>query len=999
MFNRGRFDQRLARRVGGAVLLSLGLASWAAARAQTYEVLAQLTSRGGNPWGPLLQSGSGFSGTSFEGGAFGQGSIFLLTPDGNGGYASTDLHSFSGPDGISPASGLTPSPDGALYGSTYAGGAAGAGTVFRLDACGTFESLHDFATRDQFVIPGPLVFAYGNVYGATPLGEFFRIDPAGSFAVLQTIANSVRGGLALGADGAFYGTTYVGGAHNQGSVFRVDAGGNLTTLHSFDLADGEWPAAPLIQASDGYLYGTTSAGGVHGAGTVFRLDLSGGSFLKLHDLDYPEGAQVLAALLEASDGFLYGEADLGGDAGKGSFFRIDGAGNFEKLSSFDSWVHASSLIEGADGFFYGNELASIGGPDQHFIPGRAVRRDATGQATAVYTFLGRDPQNPYSSLVLASDGNLYGTSVGGGTHGVGAVFRIDPSGTLTTLHSFDGSDGESPQAALVQASDGFLYGTTYEGGVSVYGTVFRIDLDGNFTLLHSFLFTDGATPVAPLIEASDGFLYGTTYSGGNGRGTIFRVDGSGAVTPVYALQDADGWNPGGALVQASDGDFYGTTTSGGPTSSGTAFRVDASTFAFTTIHDFDGSDGGAPEGALLEGSDGKLYGTTSTSGMNGAGTVFRMDLSGNLSTLHHFATGAQSTAGLLLASDGLYYGTTVSGGGGNFGSVFRIDAQGSFETVHDFQSEDGQNPSSALIQASDGTLYGTTPGGGVAAGGVVYRILPDALAPTLASSSPASGWPLGGVAMTISGQHFRTGALISFGGIAAPAALVEDQSTIVATTPSLTPGYYYDLTVEDPSGVAALPDAFFADFLDVPCTHPFHDYIQTIAGELITAGCGNGAYCPEDPVTRGEMSVFLLKALLGPKYVPPPASGIFDDVPADYFARDWVEDLYVRGITGGCNPSPPPLLFCPDRAVTRAEMAVFLLKTLLGPSYVPPPAGGIFDDVPPGSFAIDWIEDLYARHITSGCSADPLLYCPNQANTRGQMAVFLVRTFGLPSSP
>ena len=143
------------------------------------------------------------------------------------------------------------------------------------------------------------------------------------------------------------------------------------------------------------------------------------------------------------------------------------------------------------------------------------------------------------------------------------------------------------------------------------------------------------------------------------------------------------------------------------------------------------------------------------------------------------------------------------------------------------------------------------------------------------------------------------------------------------------------------------------------------------------------------------MAVFLLKSLLGASYVPPAATGaIFIDVFPGAFAADWIEDLYNRGITGGCVASP--LTYCPDADVTRAEMAVFLLKTLLGSGYVPPVATGtVFEDVAADAFAAAWIEDLYHRGLTAGCQASPLRYCPDAAVTRGEMAAFLVNTFGL----
>ena len=189
------------------------------------------------------------------------------------------------------------------------------------------------------------------------------------------------------------------------------------------------------------------------------------------------------------------------------------------------------------------------------------------------------------------------------------------------------------------------------------------------------------------------------------------------------------------------------------------------------------------------------------------------------------------------------------------------------------------------------------------------------------------------------------------------------------------------------------PDALVSvDFLDVPPAQIFHDFVNTVARNGITAGCGGGNYCPDASVTRAQMAVFLLKSEHGAAYAPPACAGVFADVPCPAgFAVDWIERLYAEGVTSGCGGGN----YCPDAPVTRAQMAVFLLKTLLGASYVPPAATGVFGDVPPGSFAADWIEDLHARGVTGGCQASPLLYCPNNPNTRGQMGVFLTKTFGL----
>jgi len=181
------------------------------------------------------------------------------------------------------------------------------------------------------------------------------------------------------------------------------------------------------------------------------------------------------------------------------------------------------------------------------------------------------------------------------------------------------------------------------------------------------------------------------------------------------------------------------------------------------------------------------------------------------------------------------------------------------------------------------------------------------------------------------------------------------------------------------------------EFYDVPQANIFHDSIHTIALDGITAGCRVGYYCPDNPVSRAEMAVFLLKSKHGAAYAPPPASGgRFDDVPAGSFAADWIEELAAEDITAGCTLQD----YCPDASASRAQMAVFLLRALLGAGYTPPPAtGSYFTDVPAGAFAAAWIEDLAARGITAGCGGGK--YCPDNPVSRGEMAVFLVTTFNL----
>jgi hypothetical protein len=217
-----------------------------------------------------------------------------------------------------------------------------------------------------------------------------------------------------------------------------------------------------------------------------------------------------------------------------------------------------------------------------------------------------------------------------------------------------------------------------------------------------------------------------------------------------------------------------------------------------------------------------------------------------------------------------------------------------------------------------------------------------------------------------------------------------DPFTIGATAPALSPGTLNDLTVLNPDSTSVtVPNAWLADFLDVPQSHSFHAYVETIFRLGITAGYGDGSYGRDDAVTRAQMAVFLLKAENGPTYTPPTCRGMFTDTLCPGPFTDWVEELAAEGITAGCGDR----VFCPDAPVTRQEMAVFLLKTVHGSSYVPPDCTGLFGDVDcPSPFA-DWIERLAAEGVTVGCGNGD--YCPEQPNTRGEMSVFLTKAFQL----
>jgi hypothetical protein len=265
--------------------------------------------------------------------------------------------------------------------------------------------------------------------------------------------------------------------------------------------------------------------------------------------------------------------------------------------------------------------------------------------------------------------------------------------------------------------------------------------------------------------------------------------------------------------------------------------------------------------------------------------------------------------------------------------------------------------------------------------------------PVVSQIDPDSGPDTGGTPVEILGLNFDSAASVKIGGADAVGVVVTSPTQIDAGTPALPPGTLNEVRITNPDGQeGVLEEAWFSNFLDVPEGHLFHDFVETIFREHVTAGCGFGNYCVDQAVPREQMAVFLLRSRYGPTYVPPPATGMVfpNDVPADGFAADYIEELNALGITAGCGPGS----FCPTDPVTRAQMSVFLLRTLEGITYNPPPeTGTVFTDVPVGSFAAAWIEEIHARGITAGC--DVTLFCPDASTTRGQMAVFLTVTFSL----
>jgi uncharacterized repeat protein (TIGR03803 family) len=372
----------------------------------------------------------------------------------------------------------------------------------------------------------------------------------------------------------------------------------------------------------------------------------------------------------------------------------------------------------------------------------------TPTLTVLHDFNKLDGSYPTNGLLLASDGNFYGTTPTGGPGAnnnadFGTVFRITPAGAFTNLLNFTSDNGTNPYAPPIEGSDGNLYGTTAGGGPlgpTRNGTVFKMTKAGALTTLLEFpydpttdTFPDGLSPEAALVQGTDGNYYGTTAGGGTpgGHGTIFEMSPAGALLQSVTVHQSNG-APGdlrAPLIQASNGNFYGTSYEGGDdTNAGTVFEFTPAGVV-TTLHSFDGGAGGQgnrPYDGLLQGSDGNFYGTTEYGGTAELGTVFKITPSGDFTVLVNFTgpNGAQPFASLIQATDGNFYGTTLLGGSLLNGTVFQLTPAGVLTTVYNFtySGSDGAQPKGMLVQGADRRLYGTTQAGGLYGLGTVFAL-------------------------------------------------------------------------------------------------------------------------------------------------------------------------------------------------------------------------------------------------------------------------------------
>jgi len=728
--------------------------------------------------GVVLDSSGNLWGTTRGGGTFGFGTAFELSPNAGGGFTETVMYSFGtvANDGQNPEAGLVFDNSGNLYGTTVHGGSStgcgnsGCGTVFELSHNGTETVLYSFCAQSNCTDGANpyagLVFdsSFSNLYGTTAFGgangfgTAFGLSFSGggwTEAVLYSFGNLPDGqnpyaGLVFDSYGNLFGTTANGGLSNEGAVFQLVS--NTSNIHccreipvygfaySFQHPDdGQNPRAGLFIDPSGNLDGTTVNGGVNGVGTVFGIALAqytltvsttgSGTVTSMDgsincpgtcNHNYPSNTQVTLNATPASGYTFSGWSGACSGTGPCTVTMTQG------LSVGATFTQAFTLTVSTTGS--GTVTSSPSGIN---CPGTCSYNYSSGTHVTLsempatgYQFAGwGDGCSGTGSCTVTMNQNLT----------VDATFN--QGGSFSNLLSFSSSNGAHLFGGVVQGSNGNLYGTTADGGAHSDGTVFSVTTAGmSMNTLYNFCpqtpCSDGLVPKSGLVLANDGNFYGTTSEGGtNDLGTVFQITPSGTLTTIYSFDGTQhGANPAAALIQGTDGNLYGTTTNGGSRNRGTMFKITTGG-SLTVVLSFcmasGCSDGIGPSGSLIQGSDGNFYGTTVSGGAYHRGTIYKVTPSGTLTTLHSFdlTDGSQPTGGVVQGFDGNLYGTTYGGGTHHWGTVFKIATSGeSFSTLRSFGITDGALPDAPLLQASDGNLYGTTYAGGLHDKGTVFEI-------------------------------------------------------------------------------------------------------------------------------------------------------------------------------------------------------------------------------------------------------------------------------------
>jgi len=612
--------------------------------------------------------------------------------------------SFSGASGAYPGSNsqgpLMLASSGKVYGMTRSGGSNNGGVLFEYaPSTNGYSVLVNFQANS---FPSGSLFetAGGRFIGMTrgpSNGVLFEYIPGSGTTTLVAftgstglvMGNAPMGSVIEGTTNVVYGLTQSGGTNNDGVIFKYNLSmSSYSVVTSFTSATtGKNPMGTLVKAANGKLYGVTSAGGGNGFGTLFELDPSTDTFTKLADFTGSgtgNGNGSQCTLLEVS-GKLYGTTRFGGANNGGVIFEYDISGN--------------TLTKKID-------LAL-----------------ATGNT-------------PVGSLMLASNGNIYGTTTGGGSASQGVIFEyVISSNTYTKKIDLNSTQGGGFMGSLTLGTNNKFYGVFRTGGAQNLGGVFEYDYANNvYALKASLSSVLGSLPMGSFVMAGNGKFYALTSAGGSsGNGSIVEyTQGGTSVTKKIDLTGTSGAAMGSmpiATMIEAGGKLYGTTSTGGSNDLGTIFEYDYVNNVYTKKVDFNGTlapTGSNPKGIMALASNGKLYGVTETGGSSGLGVLYEYDYSLNSYTtkinFNGSSLGSAPVGGLISATNGLLYGMTSDGGSNGLGCLFSYNPSNNTLTkLYDFSSSSGHTPFGALRQAANGNLYGMTSAGGANGFGTIFE--------------------------------------------------------------------------------------------------------------------------------------------------------------------------------------------------------------------------------------------------------------------------------------
>ena len=682
------------------------------------------------------------------------------------------LHNFAGSatnEGSYPNSSLAQDNNGNFYGTTSGGGTFGQsiydeGTIFKMAPDGTVSTLHSFGTASR------------NLDGST-IADGYK--PSGN--------------LVFATDGNLYGTTAAGGEGADGTVYRISPAGVYTIVHSFAAANadqGTYPEAGVIEGKDGNFYGTTSQGGAYGVGTVFQLKPDG-TYKAIYSFGATtdDPASPSLGLVQDAQGNLYGTSAKGGSAGLGAIYKIDSQFNYSVIYSFmpapaaytftfnssyatnvsGGFSPNSPLVIGADGALYGTASGTTYGAGAiykvtpqgqftllHRFGDGSVASDGAEYPINTSTSLGISQgvssltAPPAGPMVLATDGNFYGTTYQGGLGNGGTVFEMTPAGQVTIVHRFgDGAvavDGVNPNG-LTQGSDGNFYGTTSAGGTATDGTAFKITAD--LPVFTSLLHVSAAVgvPFTYQMVAAQGpvtYSVGSLPSGFNFDGTsVISGTPTAAGTLVISITatNANGSDTVPLVITVYAPPVITSLLNVVGSTTGLSYQI------LATLSPTQFAATGLPPGVWLDPVNGTFNGVPTQAGTyqvtisatNPAGTTTAALTLNILSSpptpaqeymlIHSFGDGSVSgegsfPAGMTLGTDSTFYGVTAQGGVNGGGTVFNLSPAGNARVIANLGGANGSTPQ-GIIQTVDGTLYGTTQTGGSANEGTIFKITPD----------------------------------------------------------------------------------------------------------------------------------------------------------------------------------------------------------------------------------------------------------------------------------